>query len=198
MTDMAIEHQFRAPLRLGLELAPLALAVGPGDGDGGAIGHLRLTAAYATDFLEIGLGFGSRLQNFGPSGLSLAGSLRLGAVDGLRFTLGYGYALVRNWYSGRPMVAFANTQAGMDIPLVSRLSLALEAAFSFDAWAYGTIGLRHRLTGQGGAGTWIAHGAFGLAWVLDRFRCQYRDQQPCENAAWAFGPTLAFGLERRF
>jgi hypothetical protein len=41
-------------------------------------------------------------------------------------------------------------------------------------------------------------GGIGIAWVLDRFPCQYSDPRPCENAAWATGPTVVVGVDRRF
>lgn len=196
ITNLAVERTFAAPLRLGLELAPVALALEPGRT--GAITHLRVSAAYATDYVELGAAVGSRLQRFGPGGLSLAGTLRLGALDGLRLELAYGYALARNYYTGRRLLAFSHTTADLQVPLMRGLAAVVEGGFSFDVWLYATAGLRHTLRGRGGPGTWILHGAFGLAWVLDRFPCRFEDPTPCVGAAWALGPTLVVGVERRF
>jgi hypothetical protein len=55
-----------------------------------------------------------------------------------------------------------------------------------------------RLIGDGGAGTWIVSGSFGVAWVLDRPDCVYPDTGWCTESAWAAGPTLGLGFERRF
>jgi hypothetical protein len=194
--DLAVEHQFAAPWKLSLTLAPVALAVQPGAV--GSINHLRVGAAYSGDFLELGASIGSRVQNFGQGGLSLAAHLRLGAQDGLHLALTYGYAVVRNYYTSRVNVGFSNIVAAAAIPLLPRLALTAEAGFSLDVWAYTTLGLRHRLVGDGGPGTWFLRGGFGVAWVLDRFRCDYRDPSPCQGAAWAMGPTIAVGVERRF
>src|SRR5262245_36748973 len=66
--DARLEHYFRRPFMLGVQVAPLAVAA---DGQGpGAIAHVRVHAAYAGDYLAMGLGLGGRLQRFGPSGVS--------------------------------------------------------------------------------------------------------------------------------
>jgi hypothetical protein len=194
--DLAVDHYFNIPLKLGVELSPTAVAFQPGAN--GAVTHLRVEAAFATDYIELGAAVGGRMENFGPGGISLAGRLRLGALDGLNGRLTYGYAVIRNHWNGRTRVAFSNVLATIEVPLTSRLALALDGGFSFDVWLYGTLGLKHVLIGDGGAGSWIVRGAFGLAWVLDQFPCQYRDPTRCEGAAWGMGPTLSFGLEHRF
>jgi hypothetical protein len=194
--DLAVDHYFTFPLKLGLELAPTAVAFQPNSS--GAVTHLRVSAAFATDYLEIGGAAGGRLENFGPGGISLAGHLRLGALDGLNFRLSYGYAVIRNHYTARTRVAFSNVIGTFEIPLGPRLALTAEGAFSFDVWLYGTVGLKHLLVGNGGPGSWIVRGAFGLAWVMDQFPCQYRDPGRCQGAAWGLGPTISFGLEHRF
>jgi hypothetical protein len=198
VVDLALDHYLAsAPLRLSLEVAPLALAA---DGDGtGAIGHFRVAAAYAGDFVEVGVGAGSRVQNFGAGGISLASYLRLGALDGLNFELTTGYVWKRNRYTGRPTLGLGSGRGMFQVPVSGRFALFTEAAFSTDHWLYATFGLRHRLSGEGGGGTWFVSGAFGVAWVVDRPDCPHPDTGWCiGGSAWAAGPTVAFGLERRF
>jgi hypothetical protein len=197
VTDLAIDHYFSAPFRLSLEVAPLALAA---DGEGtGAIGHFRVAGAYVGDFVELGAGVGSRVQNFGGDGISLAAYLRLGALDGLNFNLTTGYVWKRNRYTGRPTLGLGNARGMVQVPLSRRFALFTEGAFSTDHWLYTTTGLRHRLSGDGGPGTWYLSGAVGLAWVVDRPDCPHPDTGWCTGgSAWAAGPTLAFGLEYRF
>ncbi len=194
ISDVEIEHYFQAPLKLSLTLDPAAVAYAPPAT--GAIAHLRAGAAFATQFLEVGAGAGLRLQRNGPGGYSLAASLRLGSLDGLNLNLRYGYSIVRNYFTERRTLAFSNLMAAVQVPVTRSVSLFLDSGFSFDVWAYTLIGLRHRLTGDGGPGTWFIHGGFGLAWIVDR--CQYVDPSPCENSAWVFGPTISIGAERRF
>jgi hypothetical protein len=194
--DLTLDHYFNIPLKLGVELAPTAVAFQPSGS--GAVTHLRVEAAFASHYVELGAAIGQRLENFGAGGISVAGRLRLGALDGLNLRLTYGYAVIRNHYSGRTRVAFSNVLGTVDVPLTRRLAITLDGAFSLDVWLYGTLGLKHVLVGDGGAGSWIVRGAFGLAWVLDQFPCQYRDPARCEGAAWGMGPTISFGLEHRF
>jgi hypothetical protein len=197
IVDLSVDHYCAAlPARLSVEMAPLALAI---EADGpGSIAHLRGAAAYATDYVEIGLALGSRIQNFGGSGISMAGSLRLGALDGYNLTISYGYVLKRNRFTGRAAVAMSNATTGVEVPLSHRIGLFADAGLSSDFWIYASAGLRHRLKGIGGPGTWIVSGSFGLAWVVDRPECPYPDTGWCTESAWAAGPTLGLGLERRF
>jgi hypothetical protein len=194
--ELAVDHYFTIPLKVGLELSPAAVVFQPRGG--GAVTHLRGEVAFATHYLELGAAVGQRLENFSAGGISLAGRLRLGALDGLNLRLTYGYAVIRNHYSGQTRFAFSNVLGTLEVPLTSRLAITVDGAFSFDVWLYGTVGLKHVLIGDGGPGSWIVRGAFGLAWVLDQFPCQYRDPGRCEGAAWGLGPTLSFGLEHRF
>lgn len=196
IADVTVEHYFHAPFKLGLSLSPVALAAQ--SGGAGAVTHLRLEAAFATRYLEVGAAVGTRVENFGPAGASLAAKLRLGPLDGLNLALTYGYAGIRNRYTGRGRVAFSNLLAAVEVPLLPRLSVVIDAGFSMDAWLYGTAGLKHRLAGDGGPGTWIVLAAFGLAWVQNGFPCQYVDPERCQGTAWGIGPTIAVGVERRF
>jgi hypothetical protein len=196
IADLAIDHYFVRPFKVGAEIGPTAVALQPGSS--GSVTHLRLEGAFVTDFLEVGGALGGRLENFGRGGISIAGRLRLGALDGLNLHLTFAYALIRNRYTGASRVAFSNVMATLEVPIVPRLALVVDGGFSFDVWLYGTVGLKHVIVGQGGPGTWIARAAFGVAWVLDQFPCQYLMPERCEGAAWGMGPTIAIGFERRF
>ncbi len=197
IADLGIDHHFaRLPLRLSVELSPLALAI---EADGpGSIGHLRLGAGFCTDFVELGLGAGSRIQNYGGNGMSIAAFLRLGTLDGLKLTLTYDDVLRRNRFTGFMQMGISNLLGTLDVPVSTRVRLFAEGGASADRWLYANAGLRHRLVGDGGAGTWIVSGSFGIAWVQDRPSCPYPDTGWCTEAAWAVGPTLGVGLERRF
>jgi hypothetical protein len=197
IADLSLDHYLaRAPLRLSLEVTPLALAV-QGDGPG-AVGHFRVGAAYYTDYLEIGAAAGSRVQHYGAGGISMAGFLRLGALDGLKLAVTYGYVLRRNQYTGKATLGMSNILGTLEVPVADRLTLIADGAFSFDRWMYATLGLKHRLGATRAAGAWFVSGAFGVAWVVDRPDCPYPDTISCTGSAWGVGPTIAFGVERRF
>jgi hypothetical protein len=196
ISEARVEHHFELPFMLGVELAPIALA---SSGDGlGAVAHARVFAGYVSDHLTIGFGIGSRLQHFGSSGLSLAPQLRLGSLDGLNLSLTYTHTVARNKYSGRPTIGFANVVGKLSVPLARQVALELSGGMSLDAWGYTTIGLRHRLTGDGGPGTWYVSGGFGLALVVDRAPCDYAAASPCTASATSYGPTIGIGVEHRF
>src|SRR4029079_14411418 len=59
-------------------------------------------------------------------------------------------------------------------------------------------GLRHRLFGNGGPGTWYVSGGFGLAMIVDKSPCEYNNAYPCGSSATSCGPTVSAGLEYRF
>jgi hypothetical protein len=197
ISDATVEHAFaRAPFKVVAMVSPLALA--RGSGQTGLISHARLGGAYATQFVELGLSAGGRYQRFGPGGYSLGARLRLGAQDGLNLTTDLTYSVVRNYYTGDVVVAASSLLSSLEVPLRTDLALVVEGGFSFDAWLFGTVGLAHHLGPRGAPGTWSVRAGLGIAWVLDRFPCQYGDPTPCEGAAWATGPTVSFGLQRRF
>jgi len=190
--EARLEHYFRAPFMVGLELAPLAV-VASGDGPG-ALAQARVHGAYVNDYFAIGLGLGGQLQRFGRSGLSVA------PTHGLHLSLEYAYTRAPNRYTGQPSTGFSDVLATLAVPLTRRLSLELDGGLALQAWAYTTIGLRHRLVGDGGPGTWFISGAFGGAWLTDRGGCNYTADlaSPCSGSAVSFGPTISVGLERRF
>jgi hypothetical protein len=194
--EARIEHYFGKPFMLGFEMSPFAIASA---GDGlGAVTHARVIGAFVTDYVSLGLGAGTRLQRFGSNGLSVAPSLRLGSLDGLNLELQYTHTIARNKYTGKPTTGFSNALARLQVPVARRVALVLDAGLSLDAWAFATLGVRHRLFGDGGHGTWYVSGAFGLAAVIDQSPCDYDADVPCGRSATSYGPTVAAGVEYRF
>lgn len=196
VSEVGIEHYFRVPLKLGLDVRPLALAVQ--GGSAGLISHVRGLCAYAGDYVEVGVALGAQLQHFGASGVALGATLRLGSLDGLNLLFENGYALVQGYYTGAKEFALDHFLGEINVPLSRRFTLNLSGGFGLDLWFYGTLGLRHYLRGQGGRGTAVLYGAVGGAGVVDRFRCQYQDPAPCESSVRAYGPTIAAGMDVRF
>ena len=198
ITDARVEHYFARPFLLGLEMAPLAVAFDTKRG-AGVITHLRLHAAYVTDFLSIGFAVGERLRRFGTSGVALGPTLRLGTLDGLNLAVSYSYIVARNPYSGQPTLGFSHAGGTLSVPVTRGLAASLDAALSLETWAYLTLGLRQRLTGDGGPGSWFVSGAFGAAVVSNRTICRFEGEIPCAGeSVLSYGPTVSVGLERRF
>jgi hypothetical protein len=196
LMDLSVEHYFHRPWKVGVELSPLVL-VGMGD-QLGAIAHARLRGAFATDYVEVGLGLGGRLQRFGPSGWSVAPALRLGSLDGLNLRLEVGHSLIRNYYTGQAQFALSNVLGGLDVPVTRRLAITLDGGYGVDLWVYATLGLQQIVVGSGGPGTLKVGTGFGVVWAIDRFPCQYGDIDPCRGAAWGLGPTISIRIDRRF
>jgi hypothetical protein len=197
ISDVTIEHYLRAlPLKLLASTSPLALAVEPDST--GLITHVRLGGGFYTDFIELTASAGGRYQRFGSGGYSLGFATRLGTQDGLHLRLDLNYAIVRNYYSGKTVIAFSNVMSAFQVPITHTVAMFAEAGFSFEVWAFVAAGLQHRFGPVGQPGTWSLRGGFGFAFVLDKFKCQFSDPSPCENAAWATGPTVLVGLDRRF
>jgi hypothetical protein len=194
--EARFEHDFRFPLTLGIELAPVAL-VQSGNGTG-ALAQARLTAALNLRYLAVGLGVGGQLQRFGRNGLSIAPTLRLGRRDGLNLSVEYAYSIAANQYTGQRTIGFSNIIGTLRIPLTDRLSLQFEGGLNLKAWAFTTVGLRQRVRGDGGAGSWFLSAGLGAAWLSDQGSCNYEAVIPCGPSAMSFGPTIDFGLERRF
>jgi hypothetical protein len=195
LSQIRAEHYFRAPLVVGVELAPLALA---SSGEGiGTLAQARLHAAYATRYLAVGLGLGAQLQRFGRNGLSIAPTLRLGRLDGLELELEYAYNVAPNRFTGRQTVGFSDVLTTGRVPVTSRLALQLQAGLNLQAWIFTTLGLRQRLSGEGGPGSWFVSAGFGVAWIEDRSACDQPDLS-CGSTALSFGPTISVGLEHRF
>ncbi|HSS40070.1 MAG TPA: hypothetical protein VLT58_14985, partial [Polyangia bacterium] len=76
--------------------------------------------------------------------------------------------------------------------------LQLDAGLNLQAWAFTTFGLRDRVRGDGGPGTWFISAGLGAAWISDQGSCNYEAAIPCGPSAMSFGPTIDVGLERRF
>ena len=196
LAEARFEHDFRFPLTLGIELAPVAL-VQSADGTG-ALAQARLTAALNLRYLGVGLGVGGQLQRFGRNGLSIAPTLRLGRRDGLNLSVEYAYSVAANQYTGQRTIGFSNIIGTLRIPLTDRLSLQFEGGLNLKAWAFTTVGLRDRVRGDGGPGTWFIGAGLGAAWISDQGSCNYEVAIPCGPSAMSFGPTIAVGVERRF
>lgn len=192
---LTVEYQpWQVPLKLSAGLSPVAMTI---DGRANrAILHARVGAAFTSRFLELGVGVGSRVRNFGPGGYSLAAGLRMGALDGLSMRVDLTYLIIRNYYTGERVFAFSNLLTAIEVPLHPAVALIVEGGVSLDAWLFLTIGIKHHLGPRGAPGTWAVRGGLGIVWTNDE--CLYMDPRGCEESTWSAGPTLTVGVERRF
>jgi hypothetical protein len=196
ISDLVLEHYFRLPFKLTASLSPVALGIDRFQG--GTIAHARFGGAFVAQHFELGLEAGTRLQNMGPSGLSLSAQLRLGVLDGVNLAVSYGYILARNYATGEPTTSLSNARARFELPVSTGVKVFLDAAFSFDVWAYAMLGLTQTLGGDLTHASWRLTAGFGLAGIIDRFSCANRFPAPCPGSATAVGLALQLGIERRF
>ena len=106
--------------------------------------------------------------------------------------------MAANQYTGQRTIGFSNIVGTLRVPLTDRLALQVDGGLNLQSWAFTTVGLRHRLVGDGGPGTWFVSAGLGAAWVSQGSGCNYEAAIPCGPSAMSFGPTIGFGLERRF
>ena len=195
--EARIEHYFKRPFMLGLELSPVAVA---SSGDGlGALTDARVLGAFVSRYLTLGVGVGGEMRKLGGyRGLSVAPHARIGSIDGLNLELTYSHSLKRNQYTDKPTLGFANALAKLQVPVSPGVALQLDLGLSLEPWAYATFGLRYRLWGNGGPNTFYLSGAVGVAAVGDRSACSYDAAVPCRPSALSYGPTTSVGIEYRF
>ena len=173
------------PLSLGVELAPLAVNITGAQSVG--FGGVAGSAAFSTDYFEVGLGVGGLgAVATGMSGdpygrLSILQELRLGAVDGLHLS----------WRSGvyvEPQAPGVDQSGGFQlgmgrgelcVPLTSHLSLFGAGAFGLPGYGFGELGLRSLFFGTGAPGTLILTTSLGATFVATG------------------GPAVSFGMEWR-
>lgn len=181
------------PVALSASLAPVGLVVGSAEAH--YPGTLAVTAAYATDYFELGLGAGALVGNPGPclpqeleaggaceinTGFTINQSLRLGALDGLNVTW-------RSSIFSRPdRFVFGVGRSEVNVPISSTLGLFGGGGGGENGWAYGEFGVRTYMGGTGDRGTLILSASLGYASVFDG-----------PSRETVAGPSVALGMEWR-
>lgn len=207
VSSLSVSHHFGAPLRIGVELAPLGFLVmrtrtadyyAGQSGGTGIVGEGRAFAAFSSDYFEVGLGAGVDFAKNGRSHLSIAPMVRLGSLDGLRLVVTNAYKFVDE--GDDPRFKFGSMNVDIAIPLTRSLTLDLQGGGS-ERHAYGTIGLNTWLRGNGGPGTLILHTGVGGAHVTDDgTHCDFGPSTlTCTGTdASGGGPTVSIGIDSRF
>jgi hypothetical protein len=194
------------------------MAIGTGPSNGGTVptgstnpssGGTVITAAahllvgIDTQFIEVALGIGSATvnQNLGsPSGqpdssaLSIAESARIGARDGLALNFESTAVAANRQFNLGYFVASAQ------IPLSRKIMLVLRGGGGPVGFAYGDIGVRDVIRGDGGKGTVALTGFAGGASIMVDL-CSTNPVGPfttnCNNASLS-GPSLGGGVDWKF
>lgn len=162
--DLRATYRFEAPVALHLVLEP----AGVGIADDGNILALagNLVATYDSALFEVGLGLGWSAVNgdlgWGADeasaggdyefkrvkdGFSLAQLARLGAVDGLNITILNSFLLYDDKFN------YGGTRATVQVPVSERLWFIAAGGGGSSGYAFGEIGLRVLVAGNGDHGT---------------------------------------------
>lgn len=202
--DAAVTYRAKLPIFARLRLNPLGVGIAS-QRDRGVVGG-NLVAGYDHDLFEIGIGVGfARVEDrtYIPSSspttsghyaekhevvLTGAQSARIGARDGLNLQITNSFVLVHPDFEGRQGREFryGDTLVSGQIPLGQRTWLILRGGGSDRlGYAFGEIGVRRLVTGDGGPGSLFVSPAIGGAAVLR------------EEAHTIAGPMIGVGLEWR-
>ncbi len=178
----------KVPVVLSLSVAPFGFAVGSRESH--YPGVVAFTAAYTTDYFEIGLGAGALWGNRGPcvpfaecevnSGVTINQVLRLGSLDGLHLEWHSSiFARAQSW-------VFGVGRGEIAVPLSSRLGLFAAGGAGENGWGMGEFGIRTAIGGAGGRGTVILSASLGASGIFDG-----------PSREMVLGPAVSFGSEWR-
>jgi hypothetical protein len=182
-------------LHVSATLDPLAFAI-VSDKPGAVAANGAITLAYDSQFFEMGLGLGAQTVNDPSrgfetgSGLTLQQVLRIGALDGTSFTAKTNVAQFRSELMFGGMVADARFH------LTRGYWLQLGGGGGAIGYAYGEIGLRALLSGNGLAGSTYLTVTAGGAGVFKTGDCP--PFEPCSETVSYGGPMAGIGGEWRF
>lgn len=214
-----------------LHLMALMEPVGVGLAKDGNVVALagNIVAAYDTQMFEVGLGLGwsavndsiedgdflASSDNAGGgvqppefdrvrSGLSIAQVVRLGALDGFHLSVHNTFLVYESQFN------YGGTTAALQIPVAERAWLLARGGGGVAGYAYGELGLRVLVRGNGGSGSIFITPSVGGAGLFGEkdSTCTYYTYDPetgsgspyevdCAEEVSYGGPMVGFGMEFR-
>jgi hypothetical protein len=183
-------------LHLQAVVDPLAYAAVQTKGSVGAA-NAAVIASYDSQYIELGLGLGVQTLNesglFIEPGSALAAVqlIRLGTRDGFNFTARTNIALFHSQFQFGAMVA------GTQIPVTRGYWLLINGGGGNVGYAYGELGLRALLSGNGLAGSKFLTVTAGGVGLFHSGSCT-DDFSGCTEDVSYGGPMLGVGGEWRF
>jgi hypothetical protein len=222
----SVAYRFDLPFVVRAEVAPFGIAgpstnngissasgptpLPPGGSSGGttsqpqsgtvSTGAAHLLAGIDTEFIEVALGFGAASvnQNTGggtgtpdTSALSIAESARIGARDGLALNMESSIIGANHQFNLGYFVS------SIQIPLSRTTMLVIRGGGGPVGFAYGDVGVRALVRGNGGPGTVALTGFAGGASIMVDL-CSTNTQSPftesCNNSSLG-GPSLGGAVE---
>jgi hypothetical protein len=189
--DASVGVRLTAPVHLEALLSPLGFATAKDGATVPAAGVV--TASYDTRLFEVGLGVGGQTVNspdisLDPgSGLVIAQRVRLGSRDGLYIEALSYVTLFHSDFS------FGNLRVRGQIPVGDRSWLTAAGGGGILGLAFGEIGLRLLMTGNGGPGSFFLSSVIG---AVNVFRGCVVEGTACTQIDYV-GPMVGMGGEWR-
>lgn len=221
LADGAVGRRMSNNLHVQLRLDPVGLGLAD-EGNVLAAGA-NLIASYDTELFEVGLGAGWSAVNDNldgdafitssedgaggvttevdrvRSGLSIAQLVRLGAVDGINLTAYNTFIFYRDQFN------YGGTTGQLQFPINDRTWILMRGGGGVAGYAFGEVGLRVLLQGNGDRGSLYLTPTLGGGGVFGETDCdgddayeQYVDQDgECFEEVSYAGPLVGLGVEWR-
>ncbi len=206
VNELSITRRFEAPFFVRLELSPVVIGLAD---DGNVFNYAALAlAGYDQTYFEIGLGVGalsfrdtsyrydpmtmrSELIDNSGAAFAVAQTIRLGPADGWNLVVDNAFALVDDGFE------HAQTSATAQIPIFERSFLLLRGGGGATGFAFGEVGLRQLVRGNGDAGSLFIDVTVGggTIWMVTR-ECDDAGACTSDETQYA-GPMLGFGVDWR-
>jgi hypothetical protein len=201
LMQSAVRYRFESHFALSAEVHPFGFADGQGPDNATLVPAAAfVSAAYDAEVFEIGLGVGIQTvhdTDFGlasGTGTLLTQRLRLGSRDGLMMDLRNDVVLFHSQFD------FSGFVGSAMIPVGSRAWLLFEGGGGSAGYAYGELGLRSLLRGNGQHGSVFLSVTLGGQAVFEtRQKTCFQDEFsfPCVDEQLYAGPMLGIGAEYR-
>lgn len=186
LLDAFVTRHFEGPFMLRAQLSPLGFAF-VNEGSGSAFGA-HILFGLDTQFLELALGVGGSSTDSTGTAISLLQSLRIGALDGLYL------ALQTNVYVLDKQFELGAVTGVIQIPVKDGWWFIARGGGGPVGAYYGDVGVRYRVHGDGGAGSFFLQGVLGGVGIIGSSRiCDYGYCYGNDSA----GPALGVGVEWR-
>ncbi len=186
LLDAYVTRHFDGPFMLRAQISPLAFALV--DTGGGSAFGAHLLFGLDTQFLELALGVGASTTDAADSAFSLLQSLRIGALDGLHLAVQTDVFVLDKQFE------FGAVSGSLQIPVKEGWWLLLRGGGGPMGFAFGDVGVRYRVSGDGGAGSFFLQGMLGGVALFGGYVCSSTGYCSSQDSG---GPALGVGVEWR-
>jgi hypothetical protein len=187
LLDAFVTRHFAGPFMLRAQVSPLAFAFV--DSGGGSAFGAHLLVGLDTQFLELALGIGAASTESTSSAFALVQSLRVGALDGLHL------AVQTNVYVLDKRFEFGAVTGVVQIPVRDGWWFIARGGGGPVGFYFGDVGVRYRVHGDGGAGSFFVQGVLGGVGLFGPYTCDPTTYY-CTSSD-SSGPALGVGVEWR-